>query len=111
MSNVTMVETKTFIKKMLGTDPDWAKKALIRIYERQTDSEQAAEATHDNNSVGFTGIDGKILTSFAKFLQKTKFLTPKQMNIVFKKMPKYWNQILEVSDKQVLNSLIEKARG
>jgi hypothetical protein len=56
--------------------------------------------------VGFTGADGEFLTSLAKQLQKKGYLSPKQMTFVFKKMPKYWKQILNISDEEKLIDLM-----
>ena len=82
-------------------------KALIKIFEFQTADEQENEHTYNHNGVGFTGIDGQILTSFAKQLIKYKRLSDKQMDLLFKKMPKYWKQVLSISDKKQIEILIQ----
>jgi hypothetical protein len=106
---ITQNEIKNFVKKQLATDKNWALKALIKIFEFQTRTEQEQEVTHENNHVGFTGTDGKIMTSFAKQYTTRHFLTPKQMALLYKKMPKYWMQIIKISDKQKLELQIRKA--
>jgi hypothetical protein len=108
MSKVTKVQIKEFVKRKLSTDKTWAQQALLKIYTFQTQEEQRARDTMYNNGVGFTGVDGRILTSFAKQLQKNLYLSDKQMAIVFKKMPKYWIQVVKISDKERLNSLIQR---
>ena len=107
MSKVTKVQIKEFVKNKLSTDPIWAKQALLRIYEFQTQEEQKAKDTRFHNGVGFTGADGRILSSLATQLQKKRILSDKQMGIVFKKMPRYWMQVVKISDKDKLNSLIQ----
>ena len=90
------VWTKEEIKLKLGTDPRWAIRGLVRIYEYQTSQEQSSEHTIESNGVGFNGTDGTILTSFAKFYLKYNRLSDKQMVYVFKKMPKYAGQLLRL---------------
>jgi len=87
-----------FVKKQLETDQKWALAALLRIYERQTPTEQEYENTSVYNQIGFTGVDGEILTSIGKQYKRKGYVSPKQLKIVMKKMKKYWKQILEISD-------------
>jgi len=108
MANITKIQIQQYLKTKLGSDPRWAKHALLKIFEFQTAEEKSAEHTRENNGIGFTGVDGEILTSFAKQLERKGYLSPKQMNLLFKKMPKYWKQILSISDEDKLISLIQK---
>lgn len=108
MANITKIQIQQYLKTKLGSDPRWAKHALLKIFEFQTAEEKSAEHTRENNGIGFTGVDGEILTSFAKQLERKGYLSPKQMNLLFKKMPKYWKQILSISDEDKLMSLIQK---
>ena len=62
--------TKTDIQQMLETRDIAVTKALVLIYNKQTAAEQSREATVENNGIGFTGVDGEILTSFAKFYMR-----------------------------------------
>ena len=106
MSKVTKVQIKEFVKRKLSTDKTWAQQALLKIFEFQTLEEQKSKDTIMHNGVGFTGTDGRILSSLATQLQRKKYLSDKQMDLVFKKMPKYWIQVVKISDKEKLNSLI-----
>lgn len=91
---ITMNEgTKNYIRKQLGSNSAWAIKGLLRIYSLQTADEQISQQTSHNNSVGFSGVDATILSSFADQVNRGRTLSPKQMAIVFKKMPRYWRQI------------------
>lgn len=73
---------------------------MLVIYAKQTLSEQASDATQVLNSVGFSGVDAEIMSSFSKQIKNGKVLSPKQMAIVFKKMPKYWEQLWDNSKNQ-----------
>ena len=105
---ITKKAVRQFVKNELGTNKTWALKALTKVLEKQTESEQNMETTTDANGVGFSGFDGEIMTSIAKQYIRKGYLSNKQMTIVFKKMPKYWNQILKVSDIDKINQLILK---
>jgi len=85
------------IKAKLLTDDVWLIRGLIAIFNYQTAFEQSAEQTQENNSVGFNGVDGYILTAIAKFYQKRNFLSPKQLVIVRKKMVKYAGQLAKIA--------------
>jgi hypothetical protein len=99
-----------YVRQQLSTNPVWAVKALIRIFqENQTQDEQVIEATKEDNGIGFTGTDGQILSSFAKQQLARGTLSPKQMVIVFKKMPKYHRQVIAMSNTEQLNKLVEAA--
>jgi hypothetical protein len=99
-----------YVRQQLSTNPIWALKALVRIFqENQTQQEQAAETTVEDNGIGFTGTDGQILSSFARQQLARGSLSPKQMVIVFKKMPKYHKQVIAFSNPEQLNKLVEAA--
>jgi len=108
MANITKTQIRDYVRTKLGTDPRWAKAALLKIFEFQTAEEQSAERTHEHNGIGFTGVDGEILSSFAKQFRAKGYLSPKQMNLLFKKMPKYWKQIVSISDEEKIISQISK---
>lgn len=94
MKGKQLKKLEVIMKTKLSTNAQWATKGCIRIFEKQTASEQTCEATHELNGVGFTGADAEILSSFAKQINKGWNLSPKQMAILFKKMPKYWKQLI-----------------
>lgn len=85
------------IKNMLATNERWAIRGLLRIFENQTEDEKSAEHTRYHNKIGFSGADAEILTSFAKQVLKGRKMSPKQMAIIFKKIPKYAKQLEGVS--------------
>lgn len=107
MAKITKGQIKEYVRTKLSSDSRWAKHALLKIFEFQTAEEQEYETTSVHNGVGFTGIDGEILASFAKQLQTKGYLSPKQMDLLYKKMPKYWRQIISISDENQLLSLIQ----
>ena len=84
---------KEYFKRKLAADATWAVKGMLKIYSYQTASEQASQHTHELNCVGFSGCDAEILSSFSQQVERGRTLSPKQMAIVFKKMPRYWKQL------------------
>lgn len=112
------LKTKTskvsLIKEKLKTDDRWIGRALLTIYDHQTEDEQRTESTSEHNGVGFTGIDGDILTSFAKRVERlggrsaaydltkpfclSSYLTPAQEATLRNKIGKYANQLLRISE-------------
>ena len=53
--NATKKDTLSFVRAKLSTDPVWATKALVRIYqENQTNDEQVNQTTSHDNGIGFT---------------------------------------------------------
>jgi hypothetical protein len=84
----------TYVKNQLSTNPAWAQRAIVKLWERQTVDEQATQNTGHNNGVGFNGTDAFILSSFAEQINKGRTLSPKQLAIAFRKLPKYSKQII-----------------
>ena len=101
----TQKQLKEIIKEKLSSNPKWSLRALTRIYQFQTDEEIASAMTVEHNSIGFSAIDAEILTSFAEQIQAGRTLTQKQMQLLFKKMPKYWRQIMNLISPEKLEKM------
>jgi len=94
------VWSKEAIRELLMSNDNAVYAGMLRIYDRQTSAEQASQQTSIFNSVGFTGCDAEIMSSFTVNYKKFGKLTEKQMVIARKKMVKYWRQLLEVIREQ-----------
>ena len=103
---VTKKAIRDYLKNQLKTNEAWAKHALLRIYEYQTMEEKETQETRLNNYVGFTGADAMILTSFTEQLKTRGYLSPKQMSVLYHKIPKYWNQIWNLADQDKIINMI-----
>lgn len=86
---------KSDIQRLIQDKPSAAIRALVLVYNNQSDSEKASEATLGENGVGFTKFDATILSSIAEQYSFKKYLTVKQEKVVQKRMLKYWKQILD----------------
>lgn len=82
-----------FLKQKLATDRGWAIKGLLAVYDYQTAEEQSNGDVVENNGVGFSGVDGEILSSFSERVRAGFNLSEKQMAILFRAMPKYAKQL------------------
>lgn len=99
---ITKKLVKEYLRDKLSTSDAWALRCLEVIYDNQTPSEQATDSTNCYNNIGFTGIDADILSSIAKQYRSKGQLSPKQMEIVKRKAPKYWRQIATLTDRKKL---------
>ena len=99
----------TYVKNQLSTNPAWAQRAIVKLWQRQTADEQAAQNTGHDNGVGFNGTDAFILSSFAEQINKGRTLSPKQLAIAFKKLPKYSRQIISEIPVEKLTEIEKKA--
>ena len=85
------------IKSQIAAKDDKAIHALMVIYSKQTEFEKADGVTKELNGVGFGGMDSDLLSSCAEQYNKRGSLSDKQMAYVKKLMPKYANQLFELS--------------
>jgi hypothetical protein len=95
MSKKDLIE---HLRQRLSSDPRWSLRSLIRIYQNQTIDEQSKDATIERNGIGFSGVDAEILSSFARQHLRRRSLSPKQMNLLQRKIPSYARQILQCID-------------
>lgn len=98
-----------YIREQLRTNPQWAIRALLRIYDRQTRVEQVRGETIQDNGVGFTGTDAKTLTRIAKISIINGKLQSHFFPTLFHRMPKYWRQILSISDVNKIDQLMQRS--
>lgn len=91
-----MEYTKEFIKAKLQSDQRWVERAIVVIYEYQTAEEQAQEITKNDNGVGFTAFDARVLSYYAVYLKSGKHLSGKHLEKAKKTVPKYAGQLLKI---------------
>lgn len=71
--------TESDVRANLAKEPKWAERAILRLYERQTATEQNVDQTINRNYQGFQPCDAYMFTQFAKWLLKGRSLSPKQL--------------------------------
>ena len=94
---MTKKDVIEYYKAKLSTDEGWAIRGLERIAMRQTEYELENDLTNESNKVGFSGPDAEILTSFYRVVKKGYSLTPGQKAVLFRKIPKYAGQLVNIS--------------
>jgi hypothetical protein len=112
---ITIKMRNQFVRNKIATDNKWLFRAIEVIFSRQTADEQATDTTRHENGIGFNGVDAEIMSSFARQIIRWKRgevkyncpLSPKQLTIAKKKMPKYASQIIEVSNSEQLDKMVE----
>jgi hypothetical protein len=85
--------TEIEIKIKILEDDKWLYRALLAIYAQQTAKEQLQGDTIEDNGVGFTGTDGKLLSRFAEDLKKYGNLLPQKKAVARGRMAKYAGQL------------------
>jgi len=93
------------LQAKLRSDVRWAQRGLLAIFRNQTSDEQVSADVKHHNAMGFRCMDAIILTSFANQLQTRGSLSPKQMNVVFKLMPKYARQLMKFYGEAIQQKL------
>lgn len=85
----------------LQTSDAWVARAVVAIFNKQTEAEKQVSATVEHNGVGFNAIDAEILSDFARFYLQRGYMTPKQVALARKKMPKYAGQLVRIANKEI----------
>jgi hypothetical protein len=93
------------IREKLASNDMWVVNGIMAIYGNQTVEEQNADATIEDNGIGFNGVDAEILSSFANQIQEWRDgkspyrfpLSGPQLKIARKKMAKYAGQLAKLA--------------
>lgn len=92
--------TPEVIKQKILTDQRWLERAVVAIYERQTEREQDLFVTEDYNERGFNNVDCRTGAFMAQWIQKGNSLSGKWIKIAQKIMPKYANQLAAIAQEK-----------
>lgn len=75
-------------------------RALVCIYQRQTEDEQREQETKHSNTIGFRANDAKYLTMAAQWALRTGTLDDFHMQKVRAKIMHYWRQLVEIAEEK-----------
>lgn len=93
--NIRELKTKkaliAYIKEQLGSNPRWAVKGLVAIYNRESHSTHGAQV----NGVGFSKYDAEFLCEMAEKVPNG--LSENQLKAVMRIMPRYARQLNEIA--------------
>jgi hypothetical protein len=88
----------TTIRANLITNPAWVERAILVLFERQTQDEQTSDETRHDNNMGFTSADARRMSFVAKFLQGGKHLTrEKALGVYGPRLQKYAKQLAKIA--------------
>lgn len=96
--NPTRKWTRQEIALLIDSNPEFRKRALLKLYSRQTADEQNTGTVNRQNGRGFRSCDARILTSLSKFCESRRFLTTKQDAILLRKLPVYTGQLTDIAN-------------
>lgn len=91
--------TEDEIRNLIQSNDKILYNGFLKLYERQTATEQANGETRERNGQGFNALDANFLTSCAEFLKKRGYLSDKQKYHVRKKLIKYNRQLTEIANE------------
>ena len=94
-----MTEQKTWtieeIRELLKESDKAVARAILAIYNRQTEDEKIVKETSASNGVGYNGVDANFMSSLAQFYQSKGFLSVGQLKYGRKKIMKYAGQLTD----------------
>lgn len=106
LGNFNKAQILGYIRSELSTNINWAKKACLLIFEKQTSHEKATYKSTENNKVGFDKFNAPRLTLIANKLKRNSKLTEEQDHLLLEIMPNYAQQMYDLMDKvKLLNRL------
>lgn len=89
-----------YLKDLLKSNDEALLRAIVLVYENQTDEEKCKGETIEGNNIGFSKIDAKELGEIARKIKAGKELTKGELAKSRNKMQKYWKQLMIISKKQ-----------
>ena len=91
--------TEDKIVALIDTNPHAVTRAVIAIYNRQTQVEQNVRDTREQNGVGFNSADARKLSYYAQWaIQNNRDLNGKFLEIARQRVKKYRRQLVEIAN-------------
>lgn len=97
-----------FLRHMLKTNIDWAKRGLLRVYENQTADERRQHLTVEENGVGFTSYHAATLTALSIHIKNGPALRAEHRQVILKYTHHYTNQIFNLCDQVKLEAAMRR---
>lgn len=93
----TNKQWENYIKDLLQKNDGALLRAIVIIYDNQTEEEKRKRQSIDENRIGFSKIDVKEMSAIAKKVKAGKELTEGELAKSRNKMKKYWKQLMVYS--------------
>jgi hypothetical protein len=100
-SEAGKVWTVEEIRAKIQEDDKWLIRAMQAIYQRQTETERANRNTKVLNNIGFNAMDADFLSGMVAFYKDRGFFTPKQIQVIRRKMIKYAGQLTKIANRKI----------
>lgn len=98
-----------YLKNLVKTNNRSLFKAIILIYDMQTNEEKSAGSSVEENNVGFSKVDAYEMGIIAKKIKRGDPLTKGEIAKSRNKMPKYWKQLMIISKRNMQERKEEEA--
>ena len=85
------------IKALLAESDKAVARAILAIYNRQTEDEKIVNETSASNGIGYNGVDANFMSSLAQFYQSKGFLSAGQLKYGRKKNMQYAGQLTQIA--------------
>lgn len=86
-----------YIKDLLKNDDKALLRAIVIIYDNQTEEEKRKRLSISENKIGFSKIDVEVMSKIANKIKDGKLLTEGELEMSRNKMTKYWKQLMVYS--------------
>lgn len=83
-----------YIKDLLKHDNKALLRAIVIIYDNQTEEEKRKRLSISENKIGFSKIDVEVMSKIANKIKDGKLLTEGELEMSRNKMTKYWKQLM-----------------
>lgn len=99
-----------YLKNLVKTNDRALFKAIILIYDMQTNEEKSIGSSVEENNVGFSKVDAYEMGIIAKKIKRGDPLTKGEIAKSRNKMPKYWKQLMIISKRNMQEHKKEDAK-
>lgn len=96
----TQKAAKEALQALLDSNDRAVYRAILLIYDRQTEGEKETMCTIADNGIGFSGCDAELLSSFATQIKARGWLTSNQLPFARRKIRKYWRQLWQLAEQK-----------
>ncbi len=86
-----------YIKDLLKNDDKALLRAIVIIYNNQTEEEKRKRLSISENKIGFSKIDVEVMSKIANKIKGGNLLTEGELEMSRNKMTKYWKQLMVYS--------------
>lgn len=91
---------ESYLKDLVRTNDQALLRAIVLIYDNQTDEEKLKGESIEDNCIGFSKIDAAEMGAIARKIKAKKQLSKGELAKSRNKMQKYWKQLMIISKKQ-----------